>query len=292
MNECTILNKEYIKPFLPPRKRDCNKGDFGKLLLITSCKAMSGASVIASRAALRSGAGLVYVASAESAVLPVQLSVPEAITLPLFETSEGKISSQNADFLIEKANCCSAVVIGCGLSVCKDTKQLVRKLLRKVNVPIVLDADGINIAAQDINILKNTSAPVILTPHLKEMSRLCGREICDIKENKEEIASEFSREYGVTVVLKDFQTVISVPNGAIYKNLGGHPCMAKGGSGDMLAAMIGAFLAQGLSYESAACSAVFLHARAGELCGEAMGDYSVLASDLIERLPQVFKELK
>ena len=287
-----ILDKNYIKELLPKRERSCNKGDFGKTLIIASCRSMSGACVLATRAALRSGSGLTYTASAESALMPLRISTPEAITIPLAEAADGAISADSADFLAEKANSMSAVVLGCGLSVCRDTKKLVKSLLSKIKVPVVLDADGINIAAQDINILKNTTAPLVLTPHVKEFSRLSGLELSYIKQNREQVAQEFAEKHGVTLVLKDFETVIACKGKMLYKNIGGHPCMAKGGSGDMLSGIIGALIAQGLSPEKAACSAVFLHARAGEICGERMGDRSVLTTDLIEALPEVFKEFE
>ena len=130
-----------------------------------------------------------------------------------------------------------------------------------------------------------------MTPHLGEMSRLCSLSIEEIRQNRVRVASDFAKEYGVILVLKDYQTVIAAPDGEVFIHNGGHPCMAKGGSGDMLAGMIGAFLAQGLSPKDAACTAVFLHARAGELCGVCMGDRSPLATDLIEKLPEVFTTL-
>ncbi len=287
-----ILDKAYIKELLPKRERDCNKGNFGKTLIIASCRSMSGACVLASRAALRCGSGLTYAASAESALMPLKISTPEAITISLAETVDGAISADNADFLAEKANQMSAVVLGCGLSVCEDTQKLVAGLIGSLNVPLVLDADGINILAQDINILKNTSAPLILTPHIKEFSRLSGLDVCYIKENREKVASEFAKRHGVTLVLKDFETAIACKDGKLYKSIGGHPCMAKGGSGDMLSGMIGALISQGLSAENAACAAVFLHARAGEICGSKMGERSVITTDLIETLPEVFKEFE
>ncbi len=287
-----ILDKAYIKSLLPRRERDCNKGNFGKTLIVASCRSMSGACVLATRAALRSGSGLTYAASAESTLMPLRISTPEAIVLPLCENADGAISFESADFLIEKANSMSVVVLGCGLSVCEDTKKLAARLLTRINVPVVLDADGINIVAQDINILKNTSAPLILTPHIKEFSRLSGLDVSYIKENREKVASEFAEKHGVTLLLKDFETVIACKGGELYKSIGGHPCMAKGGSGDMLAGMLGALISQGLSTENAACAAVFLHARAGEICGERMGERSVITTDLIETLPEVFKEFE
>lgn len=285
------LNDKLIKSYIKPRERDCNKGDFGKLLVVSSCASMSGAIQIVTNAALRSGVGLCTAASVESALLPLRVSTPEAITLPLPATRDGKISRKAADTILEYAKGCSAAVIGCGLSVCEDTEVLLGELFKKLEIPTVLDADGINIAARNINILRDTSTPLILTPHLKEMSRLIAMDTPEIKANKEHIAEEFAHAYNCTLVLKDFESVIANPDGEVFRNTAGHPCMAKGGSGDMLAGMIGAFLAQGFSPAAAANCGVYLHAKAGEICGARMGDLSVLASDMIKALPEVFLKL-
>lgn len=286
-----ILDDKLIKSYIKPRERDCNKGDFGKLLIVSSCASMSGALQISTMAALRCGVGLCCAASVDDALLPLRVSTPEAITLPLPSTKEGKISRKAADIILDYAKGCSAAVVGCGLSVCEDTQALLEQLFSSLEIPTVLDADGINIIARNINILRNTSTPLILTPHLKEMSRLIAMDTHEIKENKAEVAKEFAHSYNCTLVLKDFETVIATAQGEIFINTAGHPCMAKGGSGDMLAGMIGAFLAQGFSPERAANCAVYLHAKAGELCGKRMGDASVLASDMIKALPEVFLNL-
>jgi len=285
-----ILDKDFVGKYIVPRKRDCHKGDFGSVLIVASCSQMGGAAAISSLAALRSGAGLVFTASVDTALISTRVNAPEAIVIPLSQTDSGQISKENADSLIKKANSCSALVLGCGLSVCDDTKMLVKRLLKEVTVPIVLDADGINIAAENIDILRNTSAPIIITPHLKEMSRLIKKDVTYIKQNKEEIALSFSKEFNLTLVLKDFETLIACKGASLYKNTGGHPCMAKGGSGDMLSGMLGALLAQGLSPEAAATCAVYLHSKAGEICGNQMGDYSVITRDMINALCKVFKE--
>lgn len=286
-----ILDQKLIKSYIKPRERDCNKGDFGKLLIVSSCACMSGALQIATKAALRCGVGLCTAASVDDALLPLRISTPEAITLPLPSTKDGKISKKAVDIILDYAKGCSALVLGCGLSVCEDTEILLEELFKKLEIPTVLDADGINIAARNINILRNTSTPLILTPHLKEMSRLIAMDTPEIKENKIEVAKEFAHSYNCTLVLKDFESVIANPDGEIFKNTAGHPCMAKGGSGDMLAGMIGAFLAQGFSLKEAANAGVYLHAKAGEICGSKMGDLSVLASDMIKALPEVFTML-
>ena len=289
MCKVKILDREFVSEFIKPRAKDCNKGSFGSVLIVGSSDNFSGTVTICTLSSLRTGAGLTFAASTKTALISARVNAPEAIFIPLTETNGGQISFENADLIIEKANSCSALVLGCGLSICEDTKKLVEKVLKGVRVPTVLDADGINIVSENIDILRNTSCPIVLTPHLKEMSRLIHKDVSYIKQNKAAVASEFSKEFSVTVVLKDFETVIA--NGdELYKNCGGHACMAKGGSGDMLAGMLGALLSQGLSPINSAACAVYLHSKAGEICGERMGDYSVIARDMIFSLPEVFKE--
>lgn len=283
-----ILDKEYIGGILKPRARDCNKGDFGKLLCVVSCKNMPGAAAICARSALVSGVGICTVASTNSGLFSVRASLPEAVTFSLKPNKSGAISRRNSSTLLCEAKKYSAMLLGCGLSICRDTEASVRAILKNAQLPIILDADGINIAARGIDILKSSNAPLILTPHIKEMSRLSGLPVSEIKQNPVKVASEFASAHGVTVILKDFETIIATPSGEIAKNVGGHPCMAKGGSGDMLAGMVASFVAQGYAPFDAACMAVYMHATAGELCGKQNGDHSVLTSDMITRLPEVF----
>ena len=283
-----ILDKEYIGGILKPRARDCNKGDFGRLLCVVSCKNMPGAAAICARSALVSGVGICTVASTDGGLFSVRATLPEAVTFSLKANRSGAISRKSASTALCEADKCSAMLLGCGLSACKDTEAFVRKILKHAHLPIILDADGINIAARGIDILKSSNAPLILTPHIKEMSRLSGLPIEEIKQNPVKVAAEFASAQGVTVILKDFETVIATPSGEIAKNVGGHPCMAKGGSGDMLAGMVASFTAQGYTPFDAACMAVYMHATAGELCGKQKGDHSVLTSDMIARLSEVF----
>lgn len=283
-----ILDKDYIGGILKPRARDCNKGDFGRLLCVVSCKNMPGAAAICSRSALVSGAGICTVASTDGGLFSVRATLPEAVTFSLKANKSGAISRRNTKTLLQEAQKYSAMLLGCGLSVCRDTEALVRAIIKSSQKPIILDADGINIAARGIDILKSSNAPLILTPHIKEMSRLTRLPVSEIKQNPVKVASEFARAHGVTLVLKDFETVIATADGAVFKNIGGHPCMAKGGSGDMLAGMIASFTAQGYKPYDASCMGVYMHATAGELCGAKMGDHSVLTSDMIRKLPEVF----
>lgn len=287
-----ILTDNFIKSLIKPRPRDCNKGDFGRLLCVVSSNNMTGAGILAAKSALRCGVGLCTVASTKDALFPLKVALPEAMTFELNANEDGAISSDTAEEIISLSKNCSAVLIGCGLSVCDDTKRLVKALLENIRIPIILDADGINIAAQDINIIRSCKAPLIITPHLKEMSRLTQKRVSEIKQNKIETALSFVKENNCTVVLKDFETVIATSDGDFFENKGGHSAMAKGGSGDVLAGMISALIASGETIQNACLLGVYLHARAGEICGEALGDRCVLASDIINAIPSAFSSLK
>ena len=290
MSEALFITRDLVSNLIGKRVRDCHKGDFGRLLVIASSRCYCGASLLCTLAAMRSGVGLCTLASIEEAVAAARVRAPEAITLPLKSTKDGAISFENFPLLLEKANSSTALLLGCGLSICEDTKKLVYSLIENVRVPIILDADGINLAAENIDILKKASAPIVLTPHLKEMSRLTNKSVAEIKADKKGVAEAFSKQYNVTLVLKDFKTVIS--NGKeLFENTTGSPSMAKGGSGDMLSGMIGAFLAKGMRPIDAAVSAVYLHGLSGEIAANKFSEHSVLTTDMIELLGEAFLTL-
>lgn len=283
-----IIDSAYVSSILKPRARDCNKGDFGKLLCIVGCKNMSGAGAICARSALKSGVGICTVASSDGGLFSTRALLPEALTFTLKSNKNGAISRKSIPSLLNEMKKYSAIILGCGLSVCRDTEAVVKAVIKSAAVPIILDADGINIASKGIDILKSSSAPLILTPHVKEMSRLVGLSVSEIKQNPVKVAANFAKAHNAVLVLKDFETVIASPDGEVMKNVCGHPCMAKGGSGDMLSGILASFIAQGYEPFKAACMAVYIHAKAGELCGKKMGDHSVLTSDMIESLSEVF----
>ncbi len=282
-----LLNHDYIKKLLKPRSKTANKGDFGKLLSVVSSQNYSGAAILSAQSALRCGVGICTVASIPTVLLPLRVRLPEAITLTLKEQN-GAISFQNAALLISESEKYSAMLLGCGLSLCEDTKRLVYSLISNTDLPLLIDADGINALSLNIDILKSRTGETVITPHIKEMSRLTGLSVNQIKNQPQKVALDFAKKHRVTVVLKDFYSYIATPSGNIYQNIGGHPCMAKGGSGDMLSGMIASFMAQGYSAEDASVSGVYIHSQTGAICQKKFGDFSVLTSDLISALSEVF----
>ena len=278
--------KQFVLSALPDRPDDAHKGTMGTLLSICGCYGMAGAGILSSMAALRCGVGLLKCALPRS-IYPIAASrVLESVYIPLAETADGKISAENLSFLLEQS--ASAVLLGCGLSVCGDTKKLVTEFVAKCEKPMVLDADALNILAEDPELLKSAKAPVIITPHPAEMARLCGCTANEVNQSREQTALDFAKRYGVVTVLKGKGTVIASPDGRALLNPTGNSGMATGGSGDVLAGMCGSLLAQGVEAFECAAAAAYLHGFAGDLAAERLGKASMLPSDIISELPNTF----
>lgn len=288
----TLLETKLIREMLPPRRPDSNKGSYGRLLIAGGCRTMTGAVLLAAEAAARCGAGLVMAAAPEHALLPIRIRLPEALQFPLTLAESGAVSPEAHPLLLEKANrWATAILCGCGMSLTAETELLVSSLLESCHVPMVLDADALNALSKiGVDKLKKAQAPVILTPHMMEFSRLSGLTIDKIRENRFEIAARFAQEYGVTLVLKDATTVIA-SNGQLFINENGNSGLSKGGSGDTLGGMIAAFLAQGVSAQAAALCGVFMHAAAGDIAAEKLTAYAMLPQDVIGCLPDAFKQI-
>ncbi len=273
-----------------PRKADAHKGDFGHLMIIAGSPGKAGAAVMAARSALRSGAGLVSVAVPNGLVPILQSSVAEAMCIPSVESIEGTLGIGSEEELLKAAGSMTACAIGPGLSTHFETAQVVRNLVQRMTVPLVIDADGLNAFAGRPEIFLRAKAPVIITPHPGEMGRLLAISSTDVQKDRIGMASKFAAKYKVIVVLKGVGTVIAAPNGRIFVNSSGNPGMATGGTGDALTGMIGGFLAQRQPSEEAACLGVYLHGRAGDLAAQEKGESSLIAGDLIDKIPEALKD--
>lgn len=288
----SVLTFSDLTSFLPKRDDNANKGDFGKLLIVAGKTGMGGAAMMATLSAMRCGCGLTTLAAAKNTVQYCFPHLMEAITLPLKETLDGAISTENISKLKIELSHSTACVIGCGLGRDDSVVEIVKALVENSEIPLVLDADGINALASDINIVQTAKAPIILTPHPKEFSRLTGKSVAEIENNREEMAIEFARTYSVILVLKGHKTLIALPDGTLYENSTGNAGMAKGGSGDVLSGMIGSFLAQGIKPDHAVRLAVCLHGAAGDECTKKFSEYGVLARDLIDELPALLRKIE
>ena len=280
------ITASRVRSILPRRDPAGHKGDFGKLLCVCGSVGYTGAPVFASRAAVRTGAGLVFLAVPEQAWPVVAVKSEEAMPFPLPETAEGRLSLLAEEPIRQRAASCDAVLIGCGLGRDRQTDALVRKLL-DIDRPLVLDADGLNALDGCPEQLQRRTAPTVLTPHEGEFLRLGG----DLSRGREAAAAAFSRKYGVYLVLKGHRTLVADPEGRLAVNETGNSGMAKGGSGDVLAGMIVSLLSQGCGAFDACCAAVWLHGRAGDRAAADMGERGMTPTDLLEQIPYAMKNL-
>lgn len=280
---------QCVRSALKPRKPSSNKGSFGTLMTICGSYGMAGAAQLAVRGAYTCGVGLVK-AAVTSAVYEINSPVfPESVYLPLKENENGRISKSNLPLILDQLNGCSAVLLGCGMGMDDDTREIVRSVITHSEAPIVLDADALNIVAENPYILLTKKAPVIITPHPGEMARLCKASVAEVQKNRRSCAEDFARKYKVIVVLKGAYTIIT-DGEALRVNTNGNPSMARGGSGDVLAGMIGGLIAQGAEAFDAGCAGVYIHGGAGDICRDEIGQYSAVARDIINAVPKFLKK--
>ncbi len=275
------ITVELVQSILKPRDKDSHKGTYGHALIIAGSEGVMGSAVLASKACLRSGAGLVTVHVPICGVEILQTSIPEAMI-----SGDAKKSCFTDDVNIEKY---TVVAVGPGIGTNSLTQNAIHTLLKKAKSPIVIDADGLNCLSLNKEWFSLIPKDSILTPHPKEFERLVGTWVND--DQKIEKLKSFSNQLEVIVVLKGSNTLISVPGGKLYQNSTGNPGMAKGGSGDVLTGMITAFLAQGYSSEESAVLGVYIHGLAGDLAVKEFSENSLLATDLIEFIPKAFLKL-
>jgi NAD(P)H-hydrate epimerase len=287
----SLLDRDSVLGVIGARRSDSHKGDFGHLMVVAGSPGKAGAAIMAARGALRTGAGLVSVATPNNLVPIIQSQVAEAMCVPSAESIEGTLGIGSEEELLKAMGNMSACAIGPGLSTHYETVQAVRNLIQRLTVPAVIDADGLNALAGFTDILKKVKVSVVVTPHPGEMGRLLGISSSDVQRDRIALASEFARRHQVTVVLKGAATVIATQHGWVFINSSGNPGMATGGTGDVLTGMIGSFLAQGYGASQAACLGVYLHGLAGDLAAGEKGEASMIAGDLIEKIPQAFKEI-
>jgi hydroxyethylthiazole kinase-like uncharacterized protein yjeF len=285
-----MLDRAMASGLVGERDRDAHKGDFGHLLVIAGSLGKAGAAVMAAKGALRSGAGLVSVATPIGLVPIIQQQVFEAMCIPAGESIDGTLGIGSEKELLNASGTMSACAVGPGLTTHYETVQVVKDLIQRITVPMVIDADGVNALAGNPGILLKAKAPVVLTPHPGEMARLLGVSAADIQRDRINVAQGFAEEYGVTLVLKGAGTVIATPQGDVFINSTGNPGMATGGAGDVLTGMIGSMLAQGYGPTRAACLAVYLHGLAGDLAAGEKGEAGMIAGDVIEKIPEAIKQ--
>ncbi len=268
---------------LPKRVNNSNKGTYGRVAVIAGSKNMSGAAFLCSKAAYSTGAGLVKIYTHESNRTILQSQLPEAVMMT-YDDYEGALAC------IEDAlQWATVIVVGPGLGVDTVSERMLYELLMNAEVPMVVDADALNILSNNIELLRTSSVQIIMTPHMKEMSRLIQKPVKEIAKDRFAIAREFAKKMQVTLVLKDAKSIATNGGQQTYMNLAGNNGMSTGGAGDVLAGIIAGMLAGGLSLADAARMGTYIHCLAGDLAAEHKGNYAMLASDIITYIGEVMK---
>lgn len=288
MSTAETIAKVIPEPVFEKRDKNAHKGTFGTALSLTGSYGMSGASVMSSLAALRSGVGIMKTACVEENYSVVATALPESVLVPC-ESEGGRYTITALDTVKKELETANAYLVGCGLGVNEDIAVLVRETALFARAPVIIDADGINSVARDIEFIKQMKAPLVLTPHPKEFSRLSGYSVAEIESDRIGKAKNFATEYGVWLVLKGANTVVATPDGEIHVNVSGNPGMATGGSGDVLAGIMLALLARESSVTDAVLKAVRLHGVAADKAARKLGEIPLLPRDIIAELPSLFK---
>ncbi len=283
-----ITDDSFRRPFAQ-RVRSSHKGSYGRLMNIAGCLNYNGAAVMSTKAALRTGVGLCTLAAPISAMKIAACHINECTYLPLPETEDGFVADGAFRSIAADLRKATAVSIGCGMGKSENTRNLVEAVIRNASCPIIIDADGINSIAANIDILKERKGEIIITPHVLEFSRISGLSVSEIQRDRIGSARKFSEKYGITVVLKGSNTVIACPDGKIFVNTCGNSGLAKGGSGDVLTGIIASMAAQGIEPATAAASGVYCHALASDMLLDALPEESMLPSDIIDILPKVYR---
>ena len=286
------LNAAAIQPLLHRRRRQAHKGHFGHCLIIAGSTGKTGAAALAANSAVRTGSGLVTLGVPAMLNQILEIKTTEAMTVPLPDAGygyHGEIAFPEIERIMQNKD---ALAIGPGVGTNPPTKELVLKLMEKATMPLVIDADGLNIIAEDIHVLKRMkSKKVVLTPHPGEMARLMGTTVSELEATRIPAAQEFARQYGVYLILKGARTVIAAPSGEIAVNGSGNPGMASGGMGDVLTGIVISLLGQNYNPWDACRIAVFLHGFSADLVAAEKGEIGMNATDVQEKLPYAIKYL-
>jgi len=276
----TVITENQVKNALPPRAPDSHKGTFGRLLIVGGSYGLAGAPLLAAKAALRCGVGLAEAAVPDSIYPILATALPEAVYTPLPADNPWKT-------LCARLAAADALVVGCGMGRGANTRDMATAVLRDTARPVVLDADGINMTPLHILSTERT-APTVITPHPAEMARLWGVTASEVQAARVEFAAKTALKTGTVTVLKGHRTLIATPAGDLWENPTGNDGLATGGSGDVLAGIIGSLLAQGLSPADAAVYGVYIHGAAADMAAAKRSRTALLPSDVIDTLCDLF----
>jgi NAD(P)H-hydrate epimerase len=280
-----LLTADHIRSYFQPRAAETHKGKTGHLLVVAGSTGKTGAAAMTAVSAMRAGAGLVTLGTAESLNPMVASQVLEVMTTPLPQSQTGILGDSAIDEILALTTGKTCLAIGPGIGQAMETRSLVAKIIPQIEIPMVIDADGLNNVAGRTPLLKKLKAPAVLTPHPGEMARLIDSTPAAVQQNRLACARDFATQFGVHVVLKGAATVISHPDGTAFVNPTGNPGMASGGMGDVLTGILAGFITQGFSPEAAAHAAVYLHGASADTLAKNMGPIGYLASEVMNAIP-------
>lgn len=286
-----LIEQKHVSKLIPKRFDNSNKGDYGKILIVSGSTGMTGAGCLAAGAAFRTGAGLVYLGVPASLVSIYDSLLAESVTIPLEDNGNGYLTENCANQVLDRMKHISAAAVGPGMSLNADTCEVVYKIIESSDIPLVLDADALNAVSKDTSILKKLKTEAVITPHPGEMSRLAGITIEDVQNNRIETAREFAARWKMVTVLKGSRTVVAVPDGTVYVNVTGNPGMATAGAGDVLTGVITGLIGQGVKPADAAVAGVYLHGLAGDIVAKMKGVHGLIAGDLVGSLPYAVRQV-
>jgi NAD(P)H-hydrate epimerase len=287
-----LIIPDELKKAFPPRLPTAHKGHTGHVLILAGSPGKTGAAAMAANTAMRAGAGLVTLGVPRSLHSAIETMVVEPMTVGLPETPRRMLDEKAADIvlpLIEDKRC---LAVGPGIGTEASTGRLLARLIETSPVPMVIDADGLNLIAADIGMLCKHRAPIVLTPHPGEMARLCGHSTNEIQQDRIATARTFAEKFKVHLVLKGAGTVVSRPDGTVFINATGNPGMAAGGMGDVLTGLIAGLIAQGLDVSAAARAAVYLHGAAADRLAQKKAPAGYLATEVMDRIPEKIHALQ
>jgi NAD(P)H-hydrate epimerase len=291
--ELNYLTPSEATTMLPFRAPDANKGDLGKLFVLVGSEGYTGAAAMTAEAGLRSGTGLVILGCPSGLNDILEIKLTEVITKPLPEVRKRRcFALRGLGEVREMVKWADAVAVGPGIGTYHETRDLIFRLLSQLDKPAVFDADALNILAKDMDQLRGHSAPLVISPHPGEMSRLTGKSIEQIQRNRINVALEFAQEFNLVCILKGAPSVIAAPNGQAWINPTGNDGMATAGSGDVLTGLIGGFLAQGMLDIDAAVLGCYVHGLAGDLARDQLGPRGMIAGDILKMVPEGLKGME
>ena len=286
-----VVEESDVRRVMPHRSPAAHKGDAGHVYILAGSPGLTGAAALSAEAAMRSGVGLAVVGVPASLNPVLEVKLTEAMTQPLPENSRGALAAEAFESILPRLQWADTVVLGPGLGRDLDTAALLGRLLGVIDKPLVIDADGLNLLADNPRLLKKLPPETVLTPHPGEFARLTGLNMSRILSNRVEEARRWAKKWGVTLTLKGSPSLTALTNGVVLLNSTGNAGMATGGSGDVLTGVIAALSAQGLPLQDAAWAGIYIHGAAGDRAADKKGEPGMIAGDIIDALPDTLKAL-